>query len=185
MKSEKVGGDLAFDFVDAALVAATFEISIEPDADNLERHCFGNRAGADGDAVGIVVLFSHLRGPFVPAEAAAHAFDLVGNDGFAVAAAAEHDAVIGFAFCHRLSRRADEVGIVAGLGRVAAAIDDLVATVAQKLNDWRLEGETCVVGADGNCKGRFAHLKQRVKACCVDEGNTQSNEIRIALFTFK
>jgi len=160
-----LGGDLAFDFVDAALVAATFEISIEPDADNLERHCFGNWSGADGDAVGIVVLFSHLRGPFVPAEATAHAFDLIGNDGFAVAASAEHDAVIGFAICHRLCRRADEVGIIAGLGRFAATIDDLVATVAQKLNDWRLEGKPCVVGADGNCKGRFAHLKQRVKTC--------------------
>ena len=129
-EKEKLGGDLAFDLVDAALMAASFEISIEPDADDLERHCFGYWAGADGDAVGIVVLFSHLRGPFVPAEAAAHAFDLVGDNGFAVAATAEHDAVIGFAFCHRLSCRADEVGIIAGLGRVAATIDDLVATVA-------------------------------------------------------
>jgi hypothetical protein len=148
VKNEKIRGGLAFDLVDAALVAATFEISVEPDADDFERHCFGYWAGADGDAVGIVVLFSHLRGPFVPAEATAHAFDLVGDNGFAVAAAAEHDTVIGFAFCHRLSRRADEVGIVAGLGGVTPAIDDLVATVAQKLDDWRLERETCVVGAD-------------------------------------
>ena len=129
-EKEKLGGDLAFDLVDAALMAASFEISIEPDADDLERHCFGYWAGADGDTVGIVVLFSHLRGPFVPAQAAAHAFNLIGNNGFAVAAAAEHDAVIGFAFCHRFSRRADEVRIIAGLGGVAAAIDDLVATVA-------------------------------------------------------
>ena len=129
-EKEKLGGDLAFDLVDAALMAASFEISIEPDADDLERHCFGYWAGADGDAVGIVVLFSHLRGPFVPAQAAAHAFNLIGNNGFAVAAAAEHDAVIGFAFCNRFSRRADEVRIIAGLGGVAAAIDDLVATVA-------------------------------------------------------
>ena len=111
-------------------MAAAFEVSVEPDADDLERHCFGDWSGADGDAVGVVVLFSHLRGPFVPAEAAAHAFDLVGDDGFAVAAAAEHDAVVGFAFCHGFSRRTDEVRVVAGLGGVAAAIDDLVATVA-------------------------------------------------------
>lgn len=125
-----MGCGLAFDLFDAALMAASFEISIEPDADDLERHFFGHWAGTDGDAVGIVVLFSHLRGPFVPAEAAAHAFDLIGNDGFAVATAAKHDAVIGFAICHSLSSGADEVGIVAGLGGVAAIIDDFVAAGA-------------------------------------------------------
>lgn len=129
-ENEKVGGGLAFDLVDPALVAASFEISIEPDAYDLERHLFGYWAGADRDAIGIVVRFSHLCGPFVPAEAAAHAFDLIGNNGFAVTATAEYDAVISLACCNSLSRRADEVGIVAGFGGVAAAIDHLVATVA-------------------------------------------------------
>lgn len=157
---QEVGKCLSFDFFDAALMATTFEFRIQPYADDLERKGFRYWARANRDAVGVVVLFGHLCGPFVPAETAAYTCDLVGDDGFAIAAAAQDDAVVRIACRHRFSRRADEVWVVAGRVRVAAAVDDLVAAVAEELDDRSLQREACMVGADGNGKGRVAHRNE-------------------------
>ena len=148
---------LGFNFIDAALVAATFKFGVEPDANNLECECFGDRACADCDAVCIVVLLGQLGRPLVPAEAAAHTFNLVGNNRFAVSAAAQNDAVIGLAVGNCLSRWANEIWIIAGFVAVAAAIDDGVTTVFQEIDDWVFKGKARVVGADGNGEGWITH----------------------------
>ena len=152
----------SFDLVDTSLVASAFELGVEPDADDFEREGFGHRACPHGNTVGVVVFLRHLRGPLIPAEAAADAFDLVGNYGFAVTGATEHDAIVGLAGSDGFGRRADEIRVVAGLIGVAAAVDHLAAAFLKQSDDGCFEGEACVVGADGDGKGFICHEVARL-----------------------
>ena len=136
-------------FIHTALVAPAFELRIEPFADDPECHLLGDRAGADGDAVGIVMLFGELGRPFVPTKSAAHTLHLIGHDGFAITAAAQDNAAIRLPGGHGLGCGANKIGIIAGLCAMTAAVEHAVPACFQQLDDGRLEGEAGMVGADG------------------------------------
>ena len=66
------------------------------------------------------------------------------------AAAAEDDAEAAVAGRHGTRRRRDVVGIVDGLVAVHPEVDDLVAVLAEPVDDELLEGQAGVVGGDGD-----------------------------------
>ena len=134
-------------------MAATLEFGGEPGVHDLEGEVGGDLAGAEGDGVGVVVLGGEAGGVLVPAEGAADAADFVGDDGFAVAGAAEDDGAVGAAIGGGLGRGADEVGVVHGLGAVGAEVEDLMAEGAEVGGDKLLELEAGVVGAEGDFHG--------------------------------
>ena len=142
------------DFVDAGDVAAAFERGREPDLYDVQGLGLGDGALAEGETVGVVVGAVPDGDRFVPAEAAADAFDAVGDDGFAVAGAAEDDAAFHFAAGDGLGDGADEVGVVTARLGVGAEIADGVAGGEEHGFDGFLVGEAGVVGTDGDGKQR-------------------------------
>lgn len=146
-----VEGDSDFlDFLDAGDVAAAFEGGGEPGADDGEGLFDGDGALAEGEDVGVVVGAVPDGHLLVPAEAAAHAFDFIGDDGFAVAGAAEDDAVLELAAGDRFGGGANPVGIVAGGVGVGAEVLHGVAVGKEHGFDGFLVFEAGVVGADGD-----------------------------------
>lgn len=106
----------------------------------------------------------------VPTEAAADAFDAVGDDGFAVTGATEDDASVVVACGYGLGDWANEVGVIAGCGGVGSEVFDGVALGFEVGDDRLLVNVARVVGADRN--GEFAH-----GARCVGAGLGGFNSI--------
>ena len=152
------------DFRDATDVTTTFKRSGEPDFYDVQGFGFGDGTLAEGEAIGIVVLAVPDGDLFVPAEAAADAFDTVGDDGFAVAGAAENDAALDFAAGHGFGDGADEIRVVAARFRVRAKIAHGVAGGQEHGFDGFFVGEASVVGTDGDGEqlghgGRWCRVK--------------------------
>ena len=141
-------GGLAFDFFDTPRVASAFKLGVEPDTYDLQCERLIDRASADRDAISIVMLLGHLRGPFVLAQTITHAFDFICDDRFAVTAASKHNAAVGHSISDSLRCRADKVGIVAGGVGGAAAVNDLVPALAQQLNDRLFQRKASVISAN-------------------------------------
>ena len=97
---------------------------------------------------------------FVPAEAATHAFDAVGDHCLAVARATEHDAALVFSLGHRHGDRTDEIRVIAGGVRVGAHVADGVSVGEERGDEGCLIGETRVIGADGDGKGLHGKIKK-------------------------
>lgn len=145
-----VGGELGFDFFDTTGVSPAFKLGSEPNVHNLQGECFVDWSGPDRNAIGIIVEFSHLGGPLIPAQAAAYTFYLICNNGFTITAASEYDATVGTTFCDRYGRRANEVRVVAGGIGMTAAVDDAVTLFFQEFNNGGFEWKARMVGSDGN-----------------------------------
>lgn len=106
---------------------AAFEFGGEPDLHDAQGLGFGHGALAEGEDVAVVVGAVPDRNLLRPAQAAADALDLVGGDGLAVAGAAQDDAALVVAAGDGFRGRADEVGVVAGLGGPGPEVMDGVA----------------------------------------------------------
>jgi hypothetical protein len=85
------------DFINSRQVTTALKSGFKPHFNNLQGFLFRDGALAKGEAVAIVVGAIPNRDLFVPAEAAADAFDAIGHDGFTVAGAAQNDAAFDFA----------------------------------------------------------------------------------------
>ena len=107
-------------------VAIARKWGLEPNANDLDGKCGKDGALADGEHVRVVVLACPAGGLFVPAECATDAFDFVGNDGLAVAGAAQDDAALEIVIRHGEGDGADEERIIDWLGAVSAKIADFV-----------------------------------------------------------
>ncbi len=129
---------------------AAVEGSFEPDVEHFQRQLDGDRAGADGDRVGVVVGPAEPGEFLVPADGAADAADLVGDDGFAVAAAAHDDGPVALALADCQGRRIDEVRIVARLRREGPEVLHLVALLDEVFLDPFLIVVPCVIRAQSN-----------------------------------
>ncbi len=81
------------------------EIGGEPEADNFQRQFRRNRALTEREDVRVVVLARPARGVEAPTKRAADAFDFVGNDGLAIAGAAQRNTALEFPARHRLGDR--------------------------------------------------------------------------------
>src|ERR1043165_5790494 len=89
-----------------------FEGSGEPDFDDAQGEVARDHALTQRKHVRVVVLAGKARGVFVPAQGTTHAADLVRNDGFPIAGAAEDDAAVALAASDRFRRWTDEIGII-------------------------------------------------------------------------
>ncbi len=144
------------DFLNASEVASAFECGGEPGFHDLM--CFGQADGAfaEGEDVAVVVRTVPDGDLFVPAQAAAHAFDAVGDDGLAVARAAEYDAAFKFAARDGFGGGADIIGVVAGVGAMGAEIAYGMALGEEHGFDAFFVVITGVVRADGDGIGLHA-----------------------------
>ena len=77
-----------FNFGEARDVAPALERGREPNLHEAQGEFLRHHALAEREDVGVVVLAVEARRFLVPAQAAAHAANFVGHDGFAVAGAA-------------------------------------------------------------------------------------------------
>src|SRR3954462_9057733 len=84
----------------------------------------------------------------VVADRGADALHLVGGDRGADAGAADHDAARGFARCHLLRHGARDVGEIHRLVVIGTHVEDVMAEVADVLDDGLLERPAGVVGSD-------------------------------------
>ena len=73
------------------------------------------------------------------ADHAADAAHLVGDDGFAVAAAAQDNGPVALALAYRQGRRIDKIRVIARLGRERPEVLDLVSVLDQVLLDMFLQ----------------------------------------------
>src|SRR5438128_1021847 len=103
---------LSVDQIDSMLVAAAFEGSVEPGANDFESGFNADHSLAKGKHVGIIVPPAQGGRFEVPAQGAADAFDAIGNDGFAVAGATEDDSALEFAAGDGFGDWPNEQGIV-------------------------------------------------------------------------
>ena len=138
------------DFVDACEMAAAFEFGGEPDFYDFQRLGFGDGAFSEREHVAVVVRAIPDGDLFVPAETAAHAFDAIGHDGFAVARAAENDAAFKLATRDGFGGWPDEIGIIAGGVAVGAEIAYCMAFGLKHFFDAFFIFKTGVVGPDGD-----------------------------------
>jgi hypothetical protein len=138
------------DLLETANVPTPFEPGFEPGVHDRAEKIRGHHAGTDGNDVGVVVKLRQAGALVVPDHAAADALDLVGDDRFAVATAAEDDPGVGLAPGHRLRRRTDEIGVVARDLILRAEVEhfDPAGFEVGLNNDFGRK--TSVIGAEGN-----------------------------------
>jgi hypothetical protein len=136
-------------------MAPALELRRQPGFHDLERLGLGNRPLADREAVGVVVRTIPNRELFVPANAATHAFDAIGDDGLAIARTTENDTALEFAGGDGTGDREAKVWVVTGSVRVRSKIAHGVTLGEQHRLDCFLVGEARVIGADGD--GEFFH----------------------------
>jgi hypothetical protein len=141
---------LFFDHGDAAGVAFACERGVEPDADDFDGESGEDGALAYREDVGVVVFAGPASRLFVPAERAADAFDFVGDDGFAVAGAAEDDAAFEFAIGDGERDAANEDGIVHGIRAVRAEVADLMSPGGEERLQHFFVIEARVIGSNRN-----------------------------------
>lgn len=101
---------------------SAFERGFEPDADDAKGGGFVDCALTKRKHIGVVVLSSPGSSLLVPAQGAPDAADFVGDHGFAVARATEHDAALAFTSRDRQGCGADERGIIYGRVAVRAEV---------------------------------------------------------------
>lgn len=123
----------------------------EPELDGGFGFFGGEEAGAEGEDVGVVVLFREGEDVGVAAveEGSADAGDFVGGDGFALAGTADDEAEAGGVGCDFLAAGDDEVGIV--VQRVVGERADVFAGVAvffEEGDEGEFEFEAGVVGGE-------------------------------------
>ena len=131
------------------LMSSPLEGCFQPGPDNFERHFEADHAFAEGNDIGIVMPAAQSRGFHVPAQGAADAFDAVGNDGLAVAGAAQDNAAFKFTARDSFRHRPDEPGIIHRFLRMRAEVRDFVAQALEPLLDFFLVPEPGVVRTDG------------------------------------
>ena len=141
--------------VDAALVAAAFEVGVQPGADDVGGHAVGDEAGREDEDVRVVMGLHETAHLGAPGEAGPDTLVLVQGDGHAVAGAAEGDADLHFLGFDGLGQPMGEVGIVAAHFGVGTVIDNLVAALAQHLHEFLLVFHACVVVANS-----YFHFKK-------------------------
>jgi len=93
---------------------------------------------------------AQARGFHVPAQGATDALDAVGDDGLAVAGAAQDHSPFKFIARDGFRHRPDEPGIIHRFLRMRAEVRDLVAQALQQFLDFFLVPESGVVGANGD-----------------------------------
>src|SRR5436190_1648608 len=139
---------------DARRVAAGGERSVEPGLEDLDRRVPRRDARAERQDVGVVVLAAEPRRVGVGAGGGADAGDLVGGHRHTEPGAAHEDAPAGLARRHGARDERREVGIVHGLGRLGAAIHDVVPAADQPRLEVLLEREPGMVGAERDGRHR-------------------------------
>lgn len=135
------------------LMSAAFKGRAQPQIDELEADLRTHRAFADGDAVGVVVTGGPLGGVGTVDYGAADTFDTVGDDGLSVSRTAQNNGLLGLAGNHSLGGRTNEVGIVAGLGRIGAEVLNLMPLGSQVGDDQPLVAKSCVIRGNGDFHG--------------------------------
>jgi hypothetical protein len=119
------------DFIDSFLMSATLENRAQPGIDYLDPCLHGNHPAADGNHIGVIVLFGEPGACHVPADAATDSRDLVGHHRFTVAAAAKDYPQVTVASCHTLGGGPAIIGIIDRLQAVGAKIDNPIPGLLQ------------------------------------------------------
>src|SRR5688572_11853318 len=147
------------DLIDSSEVPAALKLRRKPYFDDLECVLLADGALAEGQAVAVVMRAVPDRDLLGPAKAAAYALHAVGDDGLAVARAAQHDAPFKLAPGHGFSDRPDEIRIVTGCVGSRPEVADGVPFGEKHGLDLLLVGETGVIRADGD--GEFLHEERK------------------------
>ena len=153
LKKRSKSGLYYRDFVDAALVSATFEGSVEIYIDDAECGFFVNEPGGHDKDVGIVVFACKSGDVLGPREGGADALVLVEGDVDAVACAAHCDAAVEFSAFDGDGAGVGKVGIVARLFGICAEVMGSDSTFVKMFDYFFLEFVTGVVTAKGDCHG--------------------------------
>ncbi len=122
------GGDL----VDAALMAAAFELGGGERGDDRFGEAGADHPAAHRQHVGVVVQASHAGRVEAVAQRSTNTADLVRSELFTLAAAAEHDAPVGVAGHDTAADAGADLGVVDRFGRMRALIVDLVAVLGEE-----------------------------------------------------
>lgn len=157
---ETTRGSDRVDFLNASEVAATFEFGREPDFHNVQGLGFGHGTLAKGEAVAVIVSAVPDCDLFVPTQAAADALHAVGDDGFAVARAAEDDAALVFAAGDGFGGGPDKIRVVAAGVGLRTKVTHCVALSEEQGFNGFFVSEAGVVGADGD--GEQFHGERQV-----------------------
>src|SRR5436190_10139081 len=123
------------DQLNPMLMAAAFEGGIEPGFDDLDGGFDADHSLTERNHVGIVVTPGQRGGFDVPAQRATNAFDAIGDDGFTIAGAAEHDATLELTARDTFGDGSDEQRIINGRIGSGAKIFDLMPEADQVVPD--------------------------------------------------
>ena len=105
---------------------APFEFGLEPGVDNADGLRLADHSFAEGNHIGVVVLFAQPGTVHIPTNGATNTPDFVGDDGLAIPAASKDNPQVSLTPRHALGRRPDKIGIVHGRFAVSPKINNLV-----------------------------------------------------------
>ena len=142
---------------DTALVAATLERGRKERGHDLFGKTDTNDTRTHRQDVRVVVAARHARGVQAIAQCGTDSSHLVGGQLLALPAATENDAEVDLSVAHRPADRRADRRVVTTVGRVGAHVVDTMARGGEKSDEMLLQFEACMVGADGDVKGRNGH----------------------------
>lgn len=131
-------------------MAAAGEGRVEEGLDHFEGGGGGDDAGAKGEDVGVVMFAGELGGEDIVGQRSADAGDFVGGDGNPDARAADSDTQIGLFRSNAFAHGFAEIRIVHGVFGAGALIVDGISSVFQVFLNGFFDGETGVIGTNGD-----------------------------------
>ena len=137
------------ELVDAALVSAAFEFSVEESLDAGDRHFRPDQPLAKRDRIGIVVLTGEPRRQRLGDLGAAAGGVAVGRDRDSDARPAHRDSAFGASISQRLGEHRPIAWIIDAFVAVGAEVEYLMAVLAKPAGNQVLEVDSGMVG--GKC----------------------------------
>jgi outer membrane protein assembly factor BamE (lipoprotein component of BamABCDE complex) len=150
-------------------VASAFELGREPYLHDRERLGLADRALANRKHVAVVVRSIPDRELFIPAEAATHTANSIGDDRFAVARPAQNNSALELTAGDRFGDGPNEVRIITRRIGICPEVPDRVSGLQKHGFDGFLIGEAGVIGTDGNAE-RVGHGRKAGVVCEVHIG---------------
>jgi hypothetical protein len=129
---------------------ATLEGRVQPEGKDLVRQADSHDAGAEREDVGVVVPPRQARREKVVAERRAGARHLVRGHLLTLAAAADDNTAVGTARDDRARNAGADGRVIHRSLAVGAVVVHLVAKTRERRQEVRLQGETRMIGANGN-----------------------------------
>lgn len=131
-------------------MTTAFETGLQPDLNDPQGKVPGDHPLSDRNEVGVIVPTAEPGRLLVPAQRTTNAANLVGRDGFAVAASTQNDSPFTLAVRDRQGGRADEIGIIHRHGAVRPEIANVMSAPDQPRPDGLLVFEPGMIGSDGD-----------------------------------